>query len=171
MYYFSRSFFITAKGYKMKRGVWNGFSAQQLLFSNSVTKRSQRTTFFCNKNKNCPKDKVETVMITGRREYRVATFESVQNSLTFPWHLTIFPWQFIKFFEVKSKVYPQKWLKIPIYVKCFCQKAINVKNSTHRSNEAFWKRYDGKESRLSEARLTKISGLEKVWKQKKANHF
>ena len=47
---------------------------------------------------------------------RVATFESVQNSLTFPWHIAIFPWQFILFFQVKNKNYPQKQFKGPIFV-------------------------------------------------------
>ena len=34
--------------------------------------------------------------------YRVAAFELVQNSLTFPWQNDIFPWQFILFSEVKK---------------------------------------------------------------------
>ena len=31
---------------------------------------------------------------------RVATFESIQNSLTFPWQNNIFPWQFLLFFNL-----------------------------------------------------------------------
>ena len=34
--------------------------------------------------------------------YRVATFELVQNSLTVPWQNNVFPWQFILFFKVKN---------------------------------------------------------------------
>ena len=32
-------------------------------------------------------------------------------SLTIPWHIAIFPWQFILFFQVKNKNYPQKQFK------------------------------------------------------------
>ena len=43
---------------------------------------------------------------------RVATFESVQNSLTFPWQfpdiLLFFPDNLFYFFQVKNKNYPQK---------------------------------------------------------------
>ena len=37
-------------------------------------------------------------------------------SLTIPWHIAIFPWQFILFFQVKNKNYPQKQFKGPIFV-------------------------------------------------------
>ena len=46
-------------------------------------------------------------------------------SLTIPWHIIIFPWQFILFFQVKNKDCPLKTIKYSyIYIKCFCQKAI-----------------------------------------------
>ena len=35
-------------------------------------------------------------------------------SLTIPWHIAIFPWQFILFLEIKNKVCPEKQLKIPV---------------------------------------------------------
>ena len=38
------------------------------------------------------------VVFINRRPCRVATFESIQNSLTFPWQNSSFPWQFILFF-------------------------------------------------------------------------
>ena len=61
-------------------------------------------------------------------------------SLTIPWHIAIFPWQFILFFQVKNKDYPQKqFKKTYIDVKCFCHKEINIKNSTYRSNKYFEK--------------------------------
>ena len=37
-------------------------------------------------------------------------------SLTIPWHIAIFPWQFILFFQVKNKNYPQKQFKGPTSV-------------------------------------------------------
>ena len=46
-------------------------------------------------------------------------------SLTIPWHITIFPWQFILFFQVRNKDCALKTIKYSyIYIKCFCQKAI-----------------------------------------------
>ena len=46
-------------------------------------------------------------------------------SLTIPWHVTIYPWQFILFIQVRNKDCPLKQLKIRyIYIKCFRQKAI-----------------------------------------------
>ena len=92
---------------------------------------------------------------------RVATFELVQNSLTIPWHITIFLWQFILFFQIKNKDY----LKIPVSMSTVLAiKSINIMKH-------FWKRYDGNcMPRLT--RQAKILGLEKSTSaKKKAYHF
>ena len=55
---------------------------------------------------------------------------------------------------------------ICVYISCVGSKSVNV----NISNEAFSKRYDGN-YKLSEIISAKILRLEKVYQQKKANHF